>query len=137
MTIIVQSLLCVDLLFTAPILLAVGRELVEKSILESNIWFVRLFPESSRNVIRILLVIFILGSSYLILQYAQNAFYLVVSLIGGICGFTLGFIYPPLMYLKVFRNELGLLERGSNIAIIVLGFIMLISSTVFTILGAV
>ncbi len=34
---LVRALLCVDLLFTAPMLLAIGREIVEHSLLSSGL----------------------------------------------------------------------------------------------------
>ena len=98
---LVRSLLCVDLLFTAPMLLAIGREIVEHSLMSSRLKVVQTHPDTCRNVLRITIVIGILGLAYLAQLFAANAFYNVVSLVGGICGFTLGFIYPPLMYMKV------------------------------------
>ncbi len=64
---------------------------------------------------------------------ATNAFYNVVSLVGGICGFTLGFIYPPAMYLKLFWHDLSVFTAAFNIFIIVLGAVLLVASTYVTV----
>jgi hypothetical protein len=130
---LVRALLCVDLLFTAPMLLAIGREIVEHSVMSSGFGFTVRFPESTRNILRTSIVIFILGLAYIANVYAQNAFYNVVSLVGGICGFTLGFIYPPALYIAVFREKLGTATLALNIFIILLGAVLLVASTFYTV----
>ena len=127
-----RALLCVDLLFTAHMLLAIGREIVEHSVMHSGLSVVSRFPETTRNVLRTSIVIFILGLAYIANVYAQNAFYNVVSLVGGICGFTLGFIYPPALYISVFRDKLGSATIALNIFIILLGAVLLVASTYYT-----
>ncbi len=133
MVTMVRALLCVDLLFTAPMLLAIGRELVETSLFHRQYWFTQHYPETTRNILRSCLVIAIIAASYGAFEGATNAFYNVVSLVGGICGFTLGFIYPPSMYLKLYWLEISPLTKGFNIFIITLGAVLLVASTYVTV----
>ena len=130
---LVRALLCVDLLFTAPMLLAIGREIVEVSMFSAGFSFTIHYPETSRNILRTLIVFTIVGAAYAVNTYAANAFYNVVSLVGGICGFTLGFIFPPLMYLRVFWDDLVLPTKLFNMLIIALGSVLLVASTISTV----
>jgi amino acid permease len=129
----VRAVLCVDLLFTVPMILAIGRELVENSLMGYNFWCVVHHPDLTKNLLRCTLVIIIISSSYAVYMNAANAFYNVVSLVGGVCGFALGFIYPPAMYLKVFWRKLSWPIIIFNYFIITLGVVLMVSSTYYTI----
>jgi hypothetical protein len=58
-----------------------------------------------------------------------------VSLIGGISGFSIGFIYPPAMYLKVFGKHMGMPVKIINVLIMFIGLVLLVFSTAFATLG--
>ena len=98
----IRALLCIDLLFTAPMMLAVGRELIEHAIMSRTSPGMERHADAVRNTLRIALAALLLGVAYVVEIYAANAFYNVVSLVGGLCGFTLGFMYPPAMYVRMY-----------------------------------
>ena len=94
----VRVLLCIDLLFTIPMLLAPGREIVEEALMK--IRAIGIWKERARDFIRLCILAFILVASYLvIIADASNAFGLVVTLCGAIAGFSCGITVPPLLYL--------------------------------------
>jgi hypothetical protein len=131
----VRAVLCVDLLFTVPMILAIGRELLENSLMSFEFAFVASYPELTRNMLRCTLVIIIISASYVVYMNAENAFYNVVSLVGGLSGFSLGFIYPPAMYLKVFWAKLRWPIIAFNFFVILLGSVLMVASTYYTILA--
>ena len=149
-------------------LLAIGREILEHSLMSTHSYFVHHHPDAARNTLRITIVVVILGMAYTAEYFAANAFYNVVSLVGGICGFTLGFIYPPAMYvmcgvlwcfvvcgvawcgvvwrgvwgicdacryMHVFAHRMSTSEIALNVFIVVLGVVLLLSSTYFNIVA--
>ena len=91
---VVRVLLCIDLLFTAPIMLAVARGIIEASFIPSRpvshpTRFAERFPETTRNLLRVVLVAAISAAAYIVYTKADNAFYNVVSLV-GVVGFAIG-----------------------------------------------
>ena len=117
-------------------MLAVGRELIEQSMLVANSTpFRHEHNTAIRNVLRITLVVLLIGAAYAVEHFAGNAFYNVVSLVGGLGGFPIGFIYPPAMYMRLFWPQLSRVEVAFNVALILLAIVLTISSTLFAVLA--
>lgn len=132
---IVRVFLSVDLLFTVPMILAVGREIVENSVLT---WTCTKSHDTlTRNIVRFCLVVILIALAYAIIKSGGNeAFGNVVTLVGGICNFSLGFILPPIFHIKVHSfRRLGMLRSVFLVFIIALGVLMLVGSTYFTVSG--
>ena len=107
---VVRVLLCIDLLFTAPIMLAVARGIIEASFIPSRsvsnpTRFVERFPETTRNLLRVILVAAISSVAYIVYTKADNAFYNVVSLV-GVVGFAIGLVPCLVHYCYLFQFPL-------------------------------
>eukprot|EP01138_Halocafeteria_seosinensis_P015971 gb/GECG01016299.1/.p1 GENE.gb/GECG01016299.1/~~gb/GECG01016299.1/.p1 ORF type:complete len:651 (+),score=60.52 gb/GECG01016299.1/:1-1953(+) len=93
----VKLLLCVDLLFTVPIVLGAARFLIEDTVVPK-------FPETwdthVRNIVRLVLTIIIATICFLIPSFAN-----LVTLVGGVVNCLMGYILPPLIYIKIKRDE--------------------------------
>jgi len=134
---VIQVLLCLDLLFTIPMVLAVGREIIEGSMLRAC---------SDRNeefVIQctrfmLVLVIMVLAYGAVKSSGVNKAFGDVLQLIGGLANTSLALIIPPVAYYKASGLETtmskpsGMLWNLLSIAISVVGVSLLVSSTFYT-----
>lgn len=131
----VRVLLCIDLLFTIPMLLGAAREIIEESIMQGA-WAKR-HDTATRNTLRIVMLLVVLGGTFGIVRGdSDGAFGNVVTLVGGICCFALGFIVPPLLHLANHGwMAAGIVSFTLHIALSVLGVVGLIGSTYFTIKG--
>jgi hypothetical protein len=135
---IVRVLLCVDLLFTVPMVLAFGREVLEKSLFDSALG-ARL---TARNalvasiLLRTLLVAVVIGIAVGVMDSpgGVQAFGNLINLVGGGVNSLLGLILPPLFHLKSLslQNALTVPALLAHGAIITLGLALLGSSTYFT-----
>jgi amino acid permease len=111
----IQVLLCVDLLFTLPILLAAAREIIEEKL-------VSLLPRDSpsieyvRNVTRTFLVLLICLIAYEVPQFAD-----VLNILGGLFQSIIAFVVPPLVFNRVFRDELSMVQYTLNVLITLFG----------------
>ena len=117
---VIQLLLCVDLLFTIPMVLAAGRELCEGYALSSTLGAIH--EGLTRTLTRLVLVLLIFGLADAIPSFGD-----VVSLIGGFSNSLLGLILPPLLHSPRRLSPVHLIS--------LLGMVLLISSTFFTIKG--
>lgn len=136
---VVRVLLCVDLLFTVPMVLAFGREVLEKSLFDSRLG-AKLTARSAfvaSSVLRTVLVALVIGIALGVMGSpgGTQAFGNLINLVGGGVNSLLGLILPPLLHLKTLRLEkqltvLAVLGHG---AIVALGTVLLGSSTYFTI----
>ena len=109
-------LLCVDLLFTIPMVLAAGREIVEGAAMATR--FGQAHAVLTQTAVRLVIcaVIFVVAA-------AIPDFGDVVSLIGGLANSLMGLILPPLFLAARCRAAL---------AVSLLGAVLLFSSTYFT-----
>eukprot|EP01138_Halocafeteria_seosinensis_P000539 gb/GECG01000553.1/.p1 GENE.gb/GECG01000553.1/~~gb/GECG01000553.1/.p1 ORF type:complete len:237 (+),score=6.00 gb/GECG01000553.1/:1-711(+) len=130
-TTVVKVVLCADLLFTVPIVLAASRSLLEDSIVPS-------FPEECdthvRNILRIILTV-IVATIYL----AIPSFSDLVTLIGGVVNCLMGFILPSVFYMRLKHID-GELTVGSLVGhscIVVVGIIAAGASLVVTLISIV
>merc|ERR1712194_245080 len=110
---VIKALLCVDLLFTIPIILAVGREIVENAILPSAAAGSTgdKKTELSRTVIRAVIVAVVLGISLAATKSSgvNQAFNDAIGLVGGLTNTTVGLIVPPMAFHRaVSSGEYGL-----------------------------
>lgn len=148
-----KLLLCVDLLFTFPIVFSSGRQIMENALIgvEQNALFSD-DSDSDRNTSVQLKRAGIAGGGVLIcLSLAQiGGFGTIANLVGGVAQGTLAFVLPPLIAVLIARNTsnngeggLGLTEftlsgRGGEITQLILGifgvFVVLCTSY-FTILS--
>jgi len=135
---IVRVLLCVDLLFTVPMVLAFGREILENSLfaMHSTKEWTRKHSGITRLFLRAILVMAVIGTGLgmLLSRSGQKAFGDLIQLVGGIFSFLLGFILPPLFHLRIMHKEqqLGVVSFLFHGFISLLGLVLLISSTYFT-----
>lgn len=101
----VRVLLCIDLFFTVPLQLSVAGEVLQGSLLAASPW-VRRHPAIGLAMLRLTMLIALLFGAYgTIAADARNAFGNVITLVGGIGGFGLGFLAPPAMHLA--RRQLA------------------------------
>lgn len=142
---VVRILLCVDLLFTVPMVLAFGREILERSFFKTS-GFRMFSPEflqkndtMVRNIIRFILVGIVIGiaAGMNSSSGASNAFENLISLVGGGCGVLLGFVIPPMLYLATLRDskKLNFNNLSFHLGIIAIGLVLFFSSTYLTING--
>lgn len=146
---IVKVLLCLDLLFTVPMVLSVGREIIENSVLnclpqsapsdrpQSSGSTARPYEEAARNGVRLLLVLVVCGVAWLAASQSgvNKAFGNVLDLLGGFTNCLVGLVIPPIVYWKASRGV-----GGNNIifdvllaVIAVVGLGLMFSSTFYTI----
>jgi amino acid permease len=111
----IQVLLCVDLLFTLPILLAAAREIIEEKLI-ALLPKDSAFVEYTRNVTRTVLVLLICGISYVVPQFAD-----VLNILGGLFQSIVAFVVPPLVFNRVFYNELSIVQYSLNVLISLFG----------------
>jgi len=118
----IQLLLCVDLLFTIPMVLAAGRELLEGYAMSTS------FGEHHETLTRTLTRACLVGLIFA-LAAAIPSFGDAVSLIGGLANALMGLVLPPLLYSPTRLAPVH--------AISLFGLVLLVSSTFFTIKGMV
>ncbi len=138
---IVRVLLCVDLLFTVPMVLAFGREVLEKSLFDSALGAQLTARKAliASIALRALLVAIVMGIAVGVMDSpgGVQAFGNLINLVGGGVNSLLGLILPPLFHLKSLSLQ-GTLTAPSFVVhgvIIALGFLLLGSSTYFTMLS--
>jgi len=133
---VIKALLCVDLLFTIPIILAVGREIVENAILPSAAAGSTgdKKTELSRTVIRAVIVALVLGISWASTKSSgvQLAYVHSITYVGGSANPLVGMIVPPIVYHRaVSSGEYGLRFLG-RMLISAVGALLLVTSTYYT-----
>jgi amino acid permease len=116
----IQLLLCVDLLFTIPMVLAAGREICEGYTMASRLGAID--QTLTRTLTRLALVMLIFSVAVAIPSFGD-----VVSLIGGLSNSLLGLVLPPLLHCPR--------RLAPAHVICLLGTGLLVSSTFFTIKG--
>ena len=116
----IQLLLCVDLLFTIPMVLAAGREICEGYTMSSQLG--ALHETITRTLTRLALVLLIFGVAGAIPSFGD-----VVALIGGLSNSLLGLILPPILHSPHRLSPVHLIS--------LLGLALLVSSTFFTLKG--
>ena len=116
----IQLLLCVDLLFTIPMVLAAGREICEGYAMTSGLGVMH--APATRTLTRLVLVLAIFSTAAAIPSFGD-----VVSLIGGLSNALLGLILPPLLHSPQHLSPAHMIS--------LLGAALLLSSTFFTIRG--
>lgn len=124
---VVKVLLCVDLLFTIPMVLAASREIVEEWVLT----WVTLPVETTRNIVRVVMV----GAVYAVC-FGVPDFLDMVGLVGGFVNSLMGFVLPPLIFMKVKGSSSEGISANSMIghsAIMIFGVVALVVSTYYTI----
>ena len=140
--VLVKLLLCIDLFFTIPVILTAAHQIIEKmtkSLIvayggEHYKWQCcrasTLLGFSHESIIlllmRFFLVFVVVGVSICLSEFG-----VLVDIVGGVLNSVMGYILPPLLYLKLFRESLGLLEYGINICIICYGIFI----AIFTLLS--
>jgi len=133
---VIKALLCVDLLFTIPMIMSVGREIVE------NAFLAPIAPGSTgdkqselkRTLIRAVMTVVILGLSWGATKSSgvNQAFNDAIGLVGGLTNTTVGLIVPPFAFHRaVSSGEYGRQFWGGML-ISVVGATLLVTSTYFT-----
>ena len=87
----IQLLLCVDLLFTIPMVLAAGREICEGYAMATQLGAIH--ETLTRTLTRLALVLIIFGVAAAIPSFGD-----VVTLIGGLSNALMGLILPPFLH---------------------------------------
>mmetsp|Transcript_56665 Transcript_56665/g.168239 ORF Transcript_56665/g.168239 Transcript_56665/m.168239 type:complete len:444 (-) Transcript_56665:221-1552(-) len=116
----IQLLLCVDLLFTIPMVLVAGREICEGYAMASKLGGIH--ETVTRTLTRFVLVLVIFGVAAAIPSFGD-----MVTIIGGLSNSLLGLILPPLLHSPHGLSPAHLIS--------LLGIWLLVSSTFFTIKG--
>ena len=100
----VRAFLCLDLFFTIPLQMTVAREILEASLFFRWTW-AQHHMQAVRYGVRLCMLIVLLGASYAaVVSSAANAFGNVITLVGGIGGFGMGFVMPPLLQIAHIRH---------------------------------
>jgi amino acid permease len=127
----VRMLLCVDLLFTVPMVLAAGRQLVEGQLVQGE--FALKHETLVRNSCRLVLVIAVYSIALAVPDFGD-----MVSLVGGFANCLMGLILPPLCFISAAPDgKIASLARAVLLFIALFGSALLISSTFFTLQGIV
>jgi len=123
----IKVLLCIDIMFTIPLVLVAARELIENNLLEKDN---KVFDTANKHsstiiVIRSILVLltFIIAVSFP--QFARS-----VNLVGGlICSF-IAYVIPPILYNRVHSNS-SYITININRVITLFGIILMILTITF------
>lgn len=123
---VVKVLLCVDLMFSLPMVLAAAREVVEEAAMEG----VTSWVETKKNLLRTFLVAMVFVICFGVPDFGD-----MVSLVGGFVNSLMGFILPPLIYMKLQHDDKRLTTASmiGHSTIVVFGAAALVVSTYFTI----
>ena len=122
----VRLLLCVDLLFTVPMVLAAGRQLVEGQLVHGD--FATKHETLVRNGCRLALVIAVYAIALAVPDFGD-----MVSLVGGFANCLMGLILPPLCFISAAPDgKIARVACGALLCIALFGSALLISSTAFT-----
>ena len=81
-----------------------------------------------RYGIRTVLVALVLAITFLVPHFED-----MIGLVGGFVNSFMGFIIPPLLYLKLFKEQLSTMAKWGHVMIMVFGLFCLIASTTYTI----
>ena len=109
----VRVFLCLDLFFTIPLQMAVAREIIEASVFHRLRWALA-HRQAVAYGIRLCMLVVLLGASYAaVASSATNAFGNVVTLVGGIGGFGMGFVMPPLLHAAHLLQGRGARRAGA------------------------
>ena len=119
----VQVLLCIDLLFTLPILLAAAREIIENGIL--SVLPKDINEGSIRNATRASLVFLIAAVSYAVPDFSS-----ILRFLGGLFQSLVAFVIPPAIFNRLHKDEMGGLQYYANAVIIAFGLVMSFISVV-------
>eukprot|EP00658_Telonema_sp_P-2_P033628 TRINITY_DN24642_c0_g1_i5.p1 TRINITY_DN24642_c0_g1~~TRINITY_DN24642_c0_g1_i5.p1 ORF type:complete len:246 (-),score=83.64 TRINITY_DN24642_c0_g1_i5:345-1082(-) len=128
----IKLLLCVDLLFTIPMIMAVGREVIENSFLSPTA--TDHLTELKRTVVRIIYVLVVAGLGLGAIKSSgiNNAFNDVLGLIGGLTNTMVGLILPPFALHRAIRSPLSNPARIGGFVISAVGLALLGTSTYYT-----
>ncbi|KAL3800931.1 hypothetical protein ACHAWO_000064 [Cyclotella atomus] len=100
-----KILLCVDLLFTFPVVLSSGRQILEKALLASDESTTTKDNSSSLALSRAALTAGAVLTCFGLSQI--GGFGVVANLVGGVAQGTLAFIMPPAMEVALSRQRIG------------------------------
>jgi amino acid permease len=142
---IIKVLLSIDLLFTIPMIMAVGREIAETSMLQKMNVTIQADQNASqedessskaeliRTVVRLLYaaLVLALASGAVHSSGINTAFGDVLNLVGGLANTTLGLILPPIAYHRA-QNAGWNVERVGGVLISLVGLTLLATSTYYT-----
>lgn len=126
-----KLLLCVDLLFTFPVILSSGRQILENSILEPGT-----IESDETAPARAAIVAGAVGACYGLAQI--GGFGAVTNLVGGVAQGTLAFIMPPAIAVALARRNGTDVAGGGEAGQLLLGLfgVAVVSSvTYFTAVG--
>eukprot|EP00656_Telonema_subtile_P057620 TRINITY_DN9519_c0_g1_i3.p1 TRINITY_DN9519_c0_g1~~TRINITY_DN9519_c0_g1_i3.p1 ORF type:complete len:410 (-),score=89.55 TRINITY_DN9519_c0_g1_i3:176-1405(-) len=133
---VIKVLLCVDLLFTIPMILSVGREVIENAVVPPQPQGVPSTKneEITRTIIRLGMTILVLGLAEGATKSSgvHQAFGDAISLVGGLTNTTVGLIVPPFAYHRAMKSERLNGSRIGGFVISLVGLALLGSSTFYT-----
>jgi amino acid permease len=120
----VQLLLCVNVLFTLPVILSAAREIIENEVLSvARSSGVAVGDDSIRNATRAAFVCLIGVVSFVFPNFAD-----ILTFLGGLFQSLSAFVIPPLIYNRLHRDEISAWQYAGNITIVVFGTIMAVTS---------
>jgi amino acid permease len=103
----VKALICIDLLFSIPLILSSARELLIDTVLLLPSTAPPPSPSSpspSRSTVSLVIRVF-LPFLLLLLSSSIPDFGVVIDLVGGVCNSLMGFVLPPLFVLALHHRE--------------------------------
>jgi len=122
-----KLLLCVDLLFTFPIVLSSGRQILENSLIGPNI------DPDDLVVVRAIIVAVAVSTCLGLAQI--GGFAAITNLVGGVAQGTLAFIMPPAIALSLSRQNGESSAEVGQWLLGIFGVLVVSSVTYFTAIG--
>eukprot|EP00164_Ancoracysta_twista_P001899 GFYU01002495.1.p1 GENE.GFYU01002495.1~~GFYU01002495.1.p1 ORF type:complete len:466 (+),score=124.85 GFYU01002495.1:99-1400(+) len=118
MPVLAKLVLSIDLIFSMPIVLAAGREILEERIVKTINSRNNVVVETTRTLTRFGLV----GCILLIALYVEN-FNHIADLVGAIANTLMAYILPPLLLIATQRHNMSKLNIGGHLLIVIVGTI--------------
>jgi len=126
----VRIVLCIDLLFTIPLVLIGGREILERGLLHA----LELERKSKAEYRACIALRTVIVGATIALAFGVPDFGNAVSLVGGFCNCLTAFIVPPIIHIKLMDDPKSL-EGAAHAGIVVFGLVALVVTTTYTIQG--
>lgn len=127
----IKGFICVDLLFTIPMVMSAAREILEENVMTH---FNISLENSKRHKFRFLFRT-LLGTTSLIFSLHSSNISPIINMVGGLVCSLAGYIFPPAIYLKVMWSNLEWLQRIACFLIICFGFILIFNLAVAIAIG--
>ena len=124
--IFIKVFICIDLLFTIPMVMSAARGIMEDSAI------VYLFSDVDFYKIKVFRFLFrgVLGTVSMVFALNSSNISDVVNLVGGLICSLAGYIFPPVIFLKLMWIKISWTSRLVTVLIFFFGLVVLISTMI-------